>query len=295
MLMAVYVLHHQHEPGRVPGRVRGLARASTARCGHPAPVDVPDRRPRDLVAGGGARRRCGPRPAAAVRRAAHARHPVRDVGIPEGPDAGIRVTDAGTAPDGSGAVLVHAGSMLSPTVTPSPPPDPSPYAPLLPLLQPGMPRRPPSGRPAPRADPRLSRAAGRVYPVAMCRNIRTLHNFAPPANEDEVRAPPRCRTSARSASHQALAGQRGGVRAGGRRRRRDHRAAAVRVRHHRAAQGPRDRGGQGPRAGPGALHDHRAGEAAGERRRQRAARQPTASRSCTWGMLTIRPSRPASR
>lgn len=26
------------------------------------------------------------------------------------------------------------------------------------------------------------------YPVLMCRNIRQLHNFAPPATEDEVRA-----------------------------------------------------------------------------------------------------------
>jgi hypothetical protein len=27
-----------------------------------------------------------------------------------------------------------------------------------------------------------------AYPERMCRNIRTLHNFAPPATEDEVRA-----------------------------------------------------------------------------------------------------------
>jgi hypothetical protein len=27
-----------------------------------------------------------------------------------------------------------------------------------------------------------------AYPVHMCRNIRTLHNFEPPASHDEVRA-----------------------------------------------------------------------------------------------------------
>jgi hypothetical protein len=27
-----------------------------------------------------------------------------------------------------------------------------------------------------------------AYDVAMCRNIRTLHNFEPPATEDEIRA-----------------------------------------------------------------------------------------------------------
>ena len=34
----------------------------------------------------------------------------------------------------------------------------------------------------------MSGRAAPVYAVAMCRNIRTLYNFAPPANEDEVRA-----------------------------------------------------------------------------------------------------------
>ena len=50
----------------------------------------------------------------------------------------------------------------------------------------------------------------------MCRNIKTLHNFEPPATEDEVR-PPRCSTCARSADRRAVAGERGGLRARGRR------------------------------------------------------------------------------
>ena len=34
----------------------------------------------------------------------------------------------------------------------------------------------------------LSRRPGEAYNAAMCRSIRTLFNFAPPATEDEVRA-----------------------------------------------------------------------------------------------------------
>ena len=36
--------------------------------------------------------------------------------------------------------------------------------------------------------PSLDGAGARVYAEGMCRNIRTLYNFAPPASEDEVRA-----------------------------------------------------------------------------------------------------------
>ena len=32
------------------------------------------------------------------------------------------------------------------------------------------------------------RAAGTIYAWGMCRNIRTLHNFDPPATEEEIRA-----------------------------------------------------------------------------------------------------------
>ena len=54
----------------------------------------------------------------------------------------------------------------------------------------------------------------------MCRNIRTLHNFEPPATEDEVRA---ARAAVRAQDQrldEAVAGQRRGVRARRRRRRR---------------------------------------------------------------------------
>lgn len=36
-----------------------------------------------------------------------------------------------------------------------------------------------------RSPPRLG---GRLYDVGMCRNIRPLHNFDPPATQDEVRS-----------------------------------------------------------------------------------------------------------
>jgi hypothetical protein len=42
------------------------------------------------------------------------------------------------------------------------------------------------GRDLRRRDPARARAAG--YRRTMCRNIRTLHNFEPPATSDEVRA-----------------------------------------------------------------------------------------------------------
>ena len=63
--------------------------------------------------------------------------------------------------------------------------------------------------------------------IGMCRNIRQLHNFEPPATADESRTP-RCSTCARSAAPPSLAGQRGGVRARGRGGRRGHAAAARR-------------------------------------------------------------------
>jgi len=35
---------------------------------------------------------------------------------------------------------------------------------------------------------RFPHARKPAYPLGMCRNIKTLHNFAPPATEEEVRA-----------------------------------------------------------------------------------------------------------
>lgn len=39
-----------------------------------------------------------------------------------------------------------------------------------------------------RRPSRIVARLGRVYAEAMCRNIRTLHNFEPPATADEIRA-----------------------------------------------------------------------------------------------------------
>ena len=68
-----------------------------------------------------------------------------------------------------------------------------------------------------------------------------------------TRSPRRCSTSARSRGDQAVAGQRRGVRPGGRRGGRRVDPAARRPRHDRTAQGPRDGGGQGPGTGGAAL------------------------------------------
>ena len=55
----------------------------------------------------------------------------------------------------------------------------------------------------------------------MCRNIKTLHNFEPPATEEEVRG---CGAPVRAQGErvaEAVEGQRGGLRSG-RRRGREH-------------------------------------------------------------------------
>ena len=46
----------------------------------------------------------------------------------------------------------------------------------------------------------------------MCRNIRTLHNFEPPASEEEVRAAALQYVRKISGADQAVEGERGGVR-----------------------------------------------------------------------------------
>ena len=97
------------------------------------------------------------------------------------------------------------------------------------------------------------RSDQRSYAAGMCRNIRPLSNFEPPATDDEIAAaalqyvrkisgttkPSRVNAEAfdRAVAEVAAASH----------------PAARRARHHRAAQGPRGRGGQGPRAGGAAL------------------------------------------
>lgn len=86
----------------------------------------------------------------------------------------------------------------------------------------------------------------------MCRNIHTLHNFAPPATEDEVRAAAlqyvrkisgtaKPSQANQPAFDQAVAEITAATN-----------AAAGRTHHQRPAQGPRGRGreSQGPRRGP---------------------------------------------
>ena len=91
---------------------------------------------------------------------------------------------------------------------------------------------------------------GRRAPIlqVMCRNIRTLHNFEPPATDDEVRAsalqyvrkisgftkPSQANAEAFEQAVDAVAGVSD--------------AAARPARDGRAAQGPRGRGGQGARS-----------------------------------------------
>ena len=52
----------------------------------------------------------------------------------------------------------------------------------------------------------------------MCRNIRTLFNFEPPATEDEIRASALQFVRKLSGFNQPVEGQRGGVQPRGRRR-----------------------------------------------------------------------------
>ena len=93
--------------------------------------------------------------------------------------------------------------------------------------------------------------AARIDP--MCRNIRSLYNFDPPATDEEVRSAALQYVRKISGFTQALEGQRKGVRAGSRCRRRGLGAAPRPARDVGAAEGPRGRGRQGPRPGRAAL------------------------------------------
>ena len=99
----------------------------------------------------------------------------------------------------------------------------------------------------------LPRNSGVGMRPIMCRNIKTLHNFDPPATRrgDPLVLPAVCAEAERF--HAAVGGQSGRVR-----RRREQgvrrRARADRFpRHHRTAPRSRDRGAEGPRAIGGAV------------------------------------------
>ncbi|MEJ7715830.1 MAG: DUF2277 domain-containing protein [Thermoleophilaceae bacterium] len=87
----------------------------------------------------------------------------------------------------------------------------------------------------------------------MCRNIRTLHNFAPPATEDEVRAAAlqyvrKVSGSAKPSAANLAAFERAVDQVAS-----ATSAAAGGAGHLRPAQGPRGRGRQAPGAGRQAL------------------------------------------
>ena len=82
----------------------------------------------------------------------------------------------------------------------------------------------------------------------MCRNIRTLFNFEPPATEEEIRASALQFVRKLSGFNKPSAGERGGVQPRRRRSRRCGTPPARRAAHKRACARPRGRGGEGARA-----------------------------------------------
>ena len=89
----------------------------------------------------------------------------------------------------------------------------------------------------------------------MCRNIRTLHNFEPPATEDEVRAAALQYVRKISGYDQPVEGERGGLRARRRRGRRRLDAAARRADDDRARRATaRSRRRRRARAEPALRH-----------------------------------------
>ena len=105
------------------------------------------------------------------------------------------------------------------------------------------------------SEPQRSRAslASAGYRGRMCRNIRPLHNFAPPATDAEVHEAALQYVRKLSGSTRPSQANADGVRPGRRRGRRGDAAAARRAGDHRAAEEPRGRGGQGAGPSRGAL------------------------------------------
>jgi len=79
----------------------------------------------------------------------------------------------------------------------------------------------------------------------MCRNIKTLFNFEPPASEEEIHASALQFVRKLSGFNKPSTGQRGGVQPRRRRRLRRRAKAVDLAAHARAVARPRDRGGQG--------------------------------------------------
>ena len=93
----------------------------------------------------------------------------------------------------------------------------------------------------------------------MCRNIKTLHNFEPPATDDEVRAAALQYVRKVSGSTKPSKANEAAVRARGRRDRPRHAAPARRARDDRSAARPRGRGGARSRSSREALRPRRLG------------------------------------
>ena len=87
----------------------------------------------------------------------------------------------------------------------------------------------------------------------MCRNIRTLFNFEPPATEDEIRASALQFVQKAQRLHASLEGERGGLRPRRRRGHRDRPKADLLARDDPPAEEPRGRGDEGPRPSGRAL------------------------------------------
>ena len=82
----------------------------------------------------------------------------------------------------------------------------------------------------------------------MCRNIRTLHNFEPPASAEEVSSAALAVRAQGERHAEAVARERRGLRARGRRGHAGDHEAAREPRHVGSAEGPRGRGGAAARA-----------------------------------------------
>ena len=88
----------------------------------------------------------------------------------------------------------------------------------------------------------------------MCRNIRTLHNFEPPATEEEIHAAALQYVRKISGSTKPSQANAEAFDARGRGGRRGHRAQLLdRAGDRGAAEGPRGRGGEAPRSERAAL------------------------------------------
>ena len=111
----------------------------------------------------------------------------------------------------------------------------------------------------------------------MCRNIRTLFNFEPPATDEEVQAAALQFVRKLSGYNSPSQANAPGLRARGPRGHRELAPAGRRARHHRPAAQPR--GGRGASARPGRRSDSARNAPAPRRRHGLEAKRDSLSRS----------------